>query len=183
MFTTGRGCAAVARRSVCAVAYVVARMNQPLYTHIRVSFLLLSSSPLPQHEANVLGIANITGLGDIANIIVHGADFYENLYAFIQNLEKHDYRAAGQEAGNVLNQLSQWTSKHACTSDLCYVVTGVIEFMGDIQGSIKTCEKDFTTMWGNFTAAFHDFTDEKSIVWEFEHDIPKVRFIPRTFTK
>ena len=168
-------------------------MNQPLYTHIRACLfsssppfstsplLHFSTPPLPQHEANVLGIANITGLGDIANIIVHGADFYENLYAFIQNLEKHDYRAAGQEAGNVLNQLSQWTSKHACTSDLCYVVTGVIEFMGDIQGSIKTCEKDFTTMWGNFTAAFHDFTDEKSIVWEFEHDIPKVRFIRRIF--
>jgi hypothetical protein len=59
------------------------------------------------------------------------------------------------------------------------VVTGVIEFMGDIQGSFKTCEKDLTTMWGNFTAAFHDFTDEKSIVWEFEHDIPKVRCILR----
>ena len=128
-----------------------------------------------QHEANVLGIANITGLGAAASIIVHGADFYQELYAAIQALEGHDYRAAGQELGHVLDTLSQWTTGHSCTSDMCYVVSGVMEFMGDIEGSIKTCENDFIGMWGNMTAAYHDFTDEHNVVWEFIHDTAKVK--------
>merc|ERR1712146_48640 len=30
-------------------------------------------------------------------------------------------------------------------------------------------------MWGNFTAAYHDFTDEHGIVWEFVHDKAKIK--------
>ena len=29
---------------------------------------------------------------------------------------------------------------HSCTSDMCYVVSGVMEFLGNIQGDIKNCE-------------------------------------------
>ena len=50
------------------------------------------------------------------------------------------------------------------------LVEGVLDFAGDMEGSIKACEKDLHTMWGNLTTAYHDFTNEHSVVWEWEHD-------------
>ena len=96
-----------------------------------------------QQEANVLGFANVTIIGEISSIVVHGADFYEALYNSVGDLERYDWRAAGQDLGNVLNQLAEWTKGHACTSPVCYVVVGVLQFLGDIEGSIKACESDF----------------------------------------
>ena len=77
--------------------------------------------------------------------------------------------------GSVLDTLSEWTKGHSCTNDLCYVVEGVMEYMGDIEGDIKACEFELEAMWGNFSLAFHDFTDEHSVVWEFVHDMPQVK--------
>ena len=50
-----------------------------------------------------------------------------------------------------------------------------MEFMGDIEGDIKACESELTEMWGNFSLAYHDFTDENSFAWEFVHDKPKIK--------
>merc|ERR1711988_1906935 len=101
-------------------------------------------------EANVFGIANVSG---VESIIVHGADFYEEVYSAFKAFESHDYRSAGQDMGKILNTLSTWTSGHACTSDVCYVVLGVLQFMGDVDGSFKECEADLNYSWTNLTGA------------------------------
>ena len=53
----------------------------------------------------------------------------------------------------VMDDLAQWTQKHACTSDFCYVVVGAFQFLGDIQGSVATCENDFKNAFGDFKIA------------------------------
>ena len=112
-------------------------------------------------EANVLGFGNITALNGAINILVHGADFYKNLYAAVSDITNHDYRSAGSEMAKVLNQLSTWTKGHACTSDFCYVVIGVMQFMGDMQGDVHACTADFEHAWTNFSAGFENIVDQQ----------------------
>lgn len=111
-----------------------------------------------QQESNVLHLAKSTKFGRIATVLVHGSDFYSELYSTVQAIETHDYRTAGTEMQKVLNQMSQWTRGHACTSDACYVIMGIFQYFGDIQGTIKTCENDFSNAFHNFSAAIAEFT-------------------------
>ena len=47
-----------------------------------------------EQEANVLGFSNTSIVGDVASVLVHGADFYEELYsAYTDGVVHHDYRA------------------------------------------------------------------------------------------
>ena len=79
-----------------------------------------------EQEANVLGFANAsTKIGSDFGILVHGVDFYKELYAAVKDIKNHDYRGAGGNLQKVMDQLSQWTQKHACESDFCYIVVGV----------------------------------------------------------
>jgi len=110
-----------------------------------------------EQEANLLGFGNVTVLDQAATVIIHGSDFYELLYTTFQAFETHDYRTAGKDLGNVLNTLSNWTSGHACTSPACYVVMGIMEFLGDVQGDIKNCQSDIELSWHNITAAYSEF--------------------------
>jgi len=107
-----------------------------------------------KQEAQVLAFGQIKVLDRAAQILVHGSDFYEELYHAFQALESRDYRSAGVNIGKVLDELSQWTKGHACTSSSCYVVLGMFEFLGDIQGDIRKCETDFESGFANFSAAF-----------------------------
>jgi len=130
-------------------------------------------------EANVLGLANVTASwGNDMNILVHGADFYQLLYATVQDAEKHDWRAAGGDLQKVMSQTSSWTKKHACDSDFCYVVVGVFQFLGDIKGSVKECEADFQGAWADFGQAFANFSENSHSsweVWKWSHDKSVVR--------
>jgi len=130
-------------------------------------------------EANVLGLANITASwGNDMNILVHGADFYQLLFRTVQDAEAHDWRSAGGDLQAVMSQLSQWTGKHACTSDFCYVVVGVFQFLGDIKGSVKECESDFKGAWGDFQQAYANFSENSHSsweVWKWSHDKSVVR--------
>jgi len=119
-----------------------------------------------QQEANLLGFGNITILGEVASVVIHGSDFYEELFSTFQAFEKHDYRTAGAELGKVLNSLSNWTTGHACTADACYVVMGVMQYLGDLEGDIKNCEHDIQRSWGNLTAAFAEFRGHSSALQE-----------------
>jgi len=111
-----------------------------------------------EQEANVLGLGNFSVLGDAARILVHGADFYEELYTAIQDIKKHDYRGAGSNLARVMNQLSQWTTGHLCTSPACYVVNGVMQYLSDLEHDLKACKNDFKWTWGNFSSSFKDIT-------------------------
>jgi hypothetical protein len=134
-----------------------------------------------EQEANVLGLGNASAIGNIGSIIVHGTDFYELLFQSLTDLENHDWTGAGHDLGNVLNQLSQWTKGHACTSDMCYVVVGVLQFMGDIDGSVKTCESDFKDAWGDFKDGFDSFADSHHSIFHFEHNADQVKAGVKSF--
>jgi len=95
----------------------------------------------------------------VAQVLIHGADFYDDLFDAFGAIESHDWRTAGADLGKVMNQLSNWTTHHACTSDYCYVVLGIFQYVGDVQGDIRQCEGDFKHAFSNFTAAFHALHD------------------------
>jgi len=118
-------------------------------------------------EAQLLGYGKVAAeAGAAAQVLIHGADFYDDLYDAFAAIESHDYRTAGADLGKVMDQLSQWTAGHACTSDFCYVVLGIFQYLGDIQGDIRHCTSDFELAFSNFSAAFdgmHDATKGKAI--------------------
>jgi len=112
-------------------------------------------------EAQVLGFGNVSILNGVAHVLIHGSDFYDELFDASQAIAAHDYRTAGAELGKAMNDLSSWTSGHACTSDFCYVVLGMFEYLGDVQGDIRACEGDFQLAFKNFSAAFDLLKDPK----------------------
>jgi len=91
--------------------------------------------------------------------IVHGADFYEALDAAVVDIMNHDYRSAGSQMAIVMNDLSEWTTHHLCTSDVCYIVSGVLQYLADLEGDVKTCGNDFKSAYGNFTTATKELID------------------------
>jgi len=53
---------------------------------------------------------------------------------------------------------------------------GVLTFLGDISGSIKTCENDFKTAWTDFGQGVADFHDSHhNIVFHFKHDKDEIK--------
>lgn len=123
-----------------------------------------------RQEAQVLGFGNATIVDDVEKVLVHGVDVYEDLYKALGSLEHHDWRGAGQQMGTVMNELAQWTKGHACTSDVCYVVVGVLQFMGDIQGSVKQCEGDFSSAWTDFKLAATNFSDSHHSIFHWQEN-------------
>jgi hypothetical protein len=111
------------------------------------------------HEAHVLGFGDVKFLDKAAQILIHGADVYDELYQGLRAMQSKDYRTAGADIGKVMEQLSQWTKGHACTNPFCYVVLGIFEFLGDIQNDIRNCESDFKSAFGNFSGAYKELYD------------------------
>jgi len=108
-----------------------------------------------QQEANVLGFGNSSGtIGSLLEVVIHGEDLSKDISGVAADFESHDYRSAGVKIGKIMNELSNYTSGHNCKNDFCYVVTGIMQFMGDIQGDVRACETDFELAWHNITAAF-----------------------------
>ena len=67
-----------------------------------------------EQEANVFGISTVV-IGEVTSIVVHGADFFDDLDGFVSHFESHDYVGAGQLLSKILDELSQWTEGHSCT--------------------------------------------------------------------
>lgn len=107
-----------------------------------------------EQEANTLGFGNVTILGDAASILLHGADIYPELKGAHVAFEAGDYRRVGMDLGKVIQTLSQWTQDYGCKDPFCYVVTGIMQFVGGAQGDIKACGKDFLHAFMNFTHGF-----------------------------
>jgi len=119
-----------------------------------------------KQEANSLGLGNITFIDEIIKVLVHGTDFYEVLYQAMVAMMNSDFRTAGKQMGIAMNDLSEWTRGHLCTSDICYVVSGVLEFLSNMNADVKACAVDFKGAYGNFSHAVHDIVEFK----------PKFRF-------
>jgi len=113
-----------------------------------------------QQEANVLGLGNVTLLGSLSTIIIHGADFYQDIYDAYLALLDHDYRKLGEDTKTILDALATWTHGHSCTNNFCYVVVGILQFLGEIEGDIKNCESDFKNAFHNFTGAVELIVNE-----------------------
>jgi len=128
-----------------------------------------------QQEANVLGLANHTFLDGLTQVIVHGSDFYENLYTTLVAIQNGDYRSAGASMTTVLNDLSLWTSAHLCTSEVCYVVNGVMQYFSDLEGDIRTCGNDLSEAWVDFGSAFQHFSGRQSLFSRFSKDTFNVK--------
>jgi len=112
-----------------------------------------------EHEAQMLGLGNLTGLEKVSQVIVHGADFYQELYSAVIAIENKDYRSAGKLMGQVMNDMSQWTTGHLCSEPICYVVSGVLQYLAALQNDIGKCKSDFSNTFGNFSAAYHVLVD------------------------
>ena len=61
----------------------------------------------------------------------------------------------GKELGKVMQTLAQWTEDYSCTDPFCFVVTGVMQYVGGAEGDIKACGQDFLHAFSNFTHGFH----------------------------
>jgi hypothetical protein len=152
-----------------------------LSTGLRTVGTALSDCGLQQdlsflkHEAALFGIANVTALdkaGGIVSILVHGFDFYDNVLDFVGDIEKHDFRDAGNELQTILDTISKWSTGHVCQSDWCYVVEGIMQAEAIVEGDIRQCEADFKMAFGNFSAAVDLVRKSKNPWWKFEwiHD-------------
>jgi len=128
-----------------------------------------------QHEANMLGLANVTVFGEAAAVIVRGADFYNEIVATMAAVKAHDYKSAGQQLGQLLYTLSKWTTGHSCTSDGCYVLEGVMQFIGIFDGSFKQCEMDLKFAAANFSTGFNDMIDSHHGILNYKHDDEKIK--------
>jgi len=113
-----------------------------------------------EQEAHVLGLGDLSALDGISQVIVHGADFYEELYSAVIAIEHKDYRAAGQHLGKVMDQLSEWTTGHLCTSPICYIVNGVLQYLAALRVDFAKCKSDFGNAFGNFSAAYNALVDK-----------------------
>lgn len=129
-----------------------------------------------EQEANVLGYGNVSkAMGNDIAVLLHGVDFYKELYNALKDIKDHDYRQAGGDLQQVMDQLSQWTQKHACQSDFCYIVVGAFQFLGDIKGSVKQCESDFEGAWGDFKGAVDEFADSHHSIFHWKHNKDAIR--------
>lgn len=136
-----------------------------------------------QQEANLFGFANVTlhtGVVDKIerdlSVIMHGVDYVADLDAVFEDFKGHDYHAAGADLHNVVSDMSSWTGRFACKSDLCYTIMGVLSFVGDMSGSIKQCESDFKTAWTDFGTGVSDFHDSHhNIIFHFKHDKNEIK--------
>merc|ERR1711871_375464 len=126
-----------------------------------------------RQESNVMAFANITNgeHGSALNILIHGADFYKELSSTLSDIKHHDYKAAGSDLHDVMSNLNKWTNKHACENDWCYIVMGIFEFVGDMQGSIKECAADFELAHEDFHYFARNISDSHhNIVFHWKHD-------------
>lgn len=75
---------------------------------------------------------------------------------------KQDYKNAGSQLQKAVFNLYQWTSGHLCTSDACYIFSGVLQYFEDLAKDIKKCGADLEDMVSEFHQAFDLMTHKKS---------------------
>lgn len=119
-----------------------------------------------------MGFGNVTSKinADMA-ILVHGFDFFADFKKAVEEMKAHDFRSAGETMQTVMDTLYQWSGKHVCTGDHCYIVVGILQFMGDIQGSLQECESDFKSAFNDFHLAASNFSDShENRFFHWNHD-------------
>ena len=124
-------------------------------------------------EANIFGLAKIADKADsTASVVVHGMDFYDELFDLANDIQQHNFRGAGGKMQLVLGQLSAWSGKNMCAGDFCEVVNGIMQALSIEQGSVKQCGADFKEAFGDFTTAYGHFFDSHEHGLHFKHNPP-----------
>merc|ERR1712080_168643 len=96
-----------------------------------------------QQEANVLGLGNLSVVGTAVSILVHGSDIAEEISQAWIAFAQQDYRTAGSQLQKAVFSLYQWTTGHLCTSNACYIFSGVLQYLSDLAKDVKKCGADF----------------------------------------
>eukprot|EP01027_Heterolobosea_sp_BB2_P020520 GEZU01029275.1.p1 GENE.GEZU01029275.1~~GEZU01029275.1.p1 ORF type:complete len:892 (-),score=374.14 GEZU01029275.1:181-2856(-) len=110
-----------------------------------------------ENEAKLLGFHDVSVIDDAVQIIVAGADLYEDFFDAAQDFSHSDWRGFGQNLGNMILKYEEMRSKTgACTTDICTVVQGIMSAL-NIMSNIKQCEADLSATWGDFDTAMNDF--------------------------
>ncbi|CAE8688213.1 unnamed protein product [Polarella glacialis] len=81
------------------------------------------------------------------------------------DMAMHDYRGAGAKMGQVMSDLNSWTQGHLCGAPICYVVSGITQYLGSLEDDEKKCGSDFTGAWRSFENAYSDISNETSKHW------------------
>lgn len=125
-----------------------------------------------KHEAQTLGFSNVTSkISTTVQVLVHGVDLYSEIRLAVSQMKSHDYRSAGESLQVVMDSMYKWTGKHVCTGDHCYIVVGILQYMGSMQGSVEECEADFKGAWADFKVAASNFSDShESKILHWSHD-------------
>lgn len=113
-----------------------------------------------QQEANVLGLGNVSAIGDAISILVHGSDLAEEITGAWTAFANQDYRTAGSDLQKAVFGLFQWTTGHLCTSDACYVFSGVLQYFSDLAKDIKQCGSDMGDMFHKFEDAYTELAKD-----------------------
>merc|ERR550525_92011 len=76
-----------------------------------------------------------------------------------------------------MNDLSEWTKGHLCTSNVCYIVNGMMQYLAHLQSDIKSCKADFSDVGAHLSAAYDDMTqhNQNGLGLHFNHDSGSIR--------
>jgi len=126
-----------------------------------------------KQESNLFGFGNVTvgRAGELSKLIIHGFDFYELMYKSVDSMVHHDYYAAGDTLGQALDQMSDWTLGHMCTSPVCYSILGALQYLDAVQDDFQECKHDFRRVEQNISAAFDTLVDFKQKPLHFRRDL------------
>jgi hypothetical protein len=121
-----------------------------------------------EQEANVLGLGNLSVVHEVTTLMVHGSDFYQELYDALVDVQCHDYRSAGQKLVSVMNHLATWTTGHLCTDPMCYIVNGIFQYLDGLGQDVQKCNVDFHTAWYKFEDGFQSLSGHRSFFSGFD---------------
>jgi len=130
-----------------------------------------------RQESQILGFANTTiGTLAVPSVLVHGAEIYQELYSTYLSSTTHDWRGMGQHIGSVVSQLGQWTEKHACKSNICYLVVGILQFLNDSESVFVECTDALKSAWVDLYRAVKALKSLSSnIIWEFNENVEALK--------
>ena len=107
-----------------------------------------------EDTATQLGASSLaTEIGDIASLLVSGADVTDLLSKTVADLNNNNYNALGMD----LQSLSTKLSGSKCNSIVCKVVEGLLNAAGVAYTDLQGCEADLRDAETNFITGSQDF--------------------------
>lgn len=96
-----------------------------------------------QTEAKILGIANITIVGDVVQILAQGVDVYQDVYQACVDFAAKRYQAFGMDVAVLLGKLSSL----GCKSPACTAVEAILKLLHVVIPDLTACSADLNAGW------------------------------------